>query len=88
MGGVSRATGQGRTRRRRRRRRARRPRTPKVEGDDAKKVKSTKSSSKSSKSKSSKFTDSTLGQAQAKEASTLRLSTSSFEVGRVERQSV
>lgn len=56
-------------------------------GDDAKNVKSTKSSSKSSKFKSRKLTDFTLGQAQAKEASTLLLSTPSFEMGRVERQS-
>jgi len=50
---------------------------PESRGDDAKKSK--KSSSKSSKSKSSKLKDS--AQAQAKEASTPRLSTSSFEVG-------
>ena len=46
-------------------------------GEDAKKSK--KSSSKLSKSKSSKLKDST--QARAKEASTPRLSMSSFEVG-------
>ena len=46
--------------------------------DDGKK---SKKSSKSSKSKSSKLKDSANGQGQTKEASTLRLSTSSFEVG-------
>ena len=50
---------------------------PESRGDDAKKSK--KSSSKSSKSKSSKLKES--AQTQAKEASTPRLSTSSFEVG-------